>query len=98
MVKVTNQQIHPVDTTTRGREEAMEQLQQQQQQQEEEADAASRLLFPCKLLHILDYTEQRSESHIVSWTSNGEAFMVHNKHAFEARIMPRCVLPSPAAA
>lgn len=52
---------------------------------------ASRLLFPSKLLDILDKAEGRGEAHIISWTSNGEAFKVHNKYAFEAYIMPRYV-------
>jgi hypothetical protein len=56
---------------------------------ERQEEDASRLLFPSKLLDILDNAELRGEAHIVSWTSSGDAFKVHNKYAFEASIMPR---------
>jgi hypothetical protein len=49
----------------------------------------ARLPFPLKLHAILDEAEANNLTHIVSWTHNGEGFKVHNKHAFEAKFIPR---------
>jgi HSF-type DNA-binding len=49
----------------------------------------SRLPFPLKLHRILEEAEQNNLTHIIGWTHNGEGFMVRNKHAFEAKFIPR---------
>ena len=49
----------------------------------------SRLPFPMKLHRILEEAEETNMTHIISWTHNGEGFKVHNKHAFEAKFIPR---------
>jgi hypothetical protein len=49
----------------------------------------SRLPFPMKLHRILEDAEETNMKHIISWTHNGEGFKVHNKHAFEAKFIPR---------
>ncbi|KAG7363616.1 HSF-type DNA-binding protein [Nitzschia inconspicua] len=49
----------------------------------------SRLPFPMKLHRMLEEAEEKNMTHIVGWTHNGEGFKVHNKHAFEAKFIPR---------
>ncbi|KAG7342434.1 HSF-type DNA-binding protein [Nitzschia inconspicua] len=49
----------------------------------------SRLPFPMKLHRMLEEAEEKNLTHIVGWTHKGEGFKVHNKHAFEAKFIPR---------
>lgn len=44
--------------------------------------------FPQKLYRMLEETEARGLSHIVSFTPSGDAFRIHDKRAFMAEVSP----------
>ena len=46
------------------------------------------LAFPLKLHMLLDETEKRGFSFIISWEDGGRAFQVHNKELFSEMVMP----------
>jgi hypothetical protein len=52
-------------------------------------DLSTRYEFPVKLHGMLLDVEREKNEKIVSWMSHGRAFKVHDRHDFEAKIMPR---------
>jgi hypothetical protein len=44
-------------------------------------------LFPLKMHQLLEATEKRGESHIISWLPEGRSFKVHDKEKFTNQIM-----------
>ena len=52
------------------------------------AIAAEGTTFPLKLHLLLEETEKRGFSSIISWEAHGTAFMVHNKQLFSDMVMP----------
>jgi hypothetical protein len=45
------------------------------------------VLFPLKMHQLLEATENRGESHIISWLPEGRSFKVHDKEKFTNQIM-----------
>jgi hypothetical protein len=45
-------------------------------------------LFPYKMYDLLEDAEKQGFEDIVSWTCSGTAFKIHNRRAFEKKIMP----------
>ena len=54
-----------------------------------EEDLNTREQFPYKLHRMLEEAEQKGHADIISWTPDGTAFKVHNKHKFSAELMPK---------
>lgn len=54
-----------------------------------EEDLNTKEQFPYKLHRMLEEAEQKGHSDIISWTPDGTAFKVHDKHKFSAELMPK---------
>ena len=52
-------------------------------------EATVKLPFPSLLYKLLTEVAQNNEENIISWSPHGRCFVVHNRHAFVRRIMPR---------
>jgi hypothetical protein len=48
--------------------------------------------FPLKLHELLEKAEEENLTHIVSWSSHGRAFVVHDPKMFIRHLMPRQVM------
>lgn len=57
-------------------------------QQEDGKSKEVRLPFPCKVYDMLEDADGQGFDHIVSWNSEGNGFMVHNKDLFTNEIIP----------
>jgi hypothetical protein len=45
--------------------------------------------FPSKLFEMLENADEKGFRHIVSWTSEGDGFMVHDTAAFMKQVTPQ---------
>jgi hypothetical protein len=53
------------------------------------AKEALRLPFPSKLFEMLEDADEKGFRHVVSWTSEGDGFMVHDTAAFMKQVTPQ---------